>query len=282
MYLNDEGKSPQPLVSSNRAPVGRDISSEVKNASWMLAQGRSRSKDLQEEYDQMRKEEQAILLRLTRQCARNGWGDEHRYLSLALRTAPTLRERFALIRQMILELQDLPWAKQRTIRFTAMIRENSIVGITIVQPYDSPEFQDFLKELATVPNKDVQAGVVEVRKFGLKIHADLERLKKEEESKFTKDTRSASPGGSSLAQFGSEEVQFQLVSLSWKSPNGAAPRVNFEGVPANWSGKGLPVGQPSAVSHERKGNPPACLDPEDQVSLDHGVLRRSLCLGWRM
>ncbi|HEY7424870.1 MAG TPA: hypothetical protein VH682_11630, partial [Gemmataceae bacterium] len=221
-YLDAEGKSPQASVPSNKPQVDRYVCVEVWRASWLLLPGWGKLKDAPEESDPMRKEAQAILLRLTRQRMRNGWGDGHKYLTLALQTVPTLRERFALIRQMIVELQDLPGARQRIVQFTDKIRHHS-GGPGSLQPYDTPEFQEFVNELETVPNKDVRAGVEEVRKIGLKIQESFERLRETKKREPAGDWKPALLDSASLAQFGSAEVEFGPTSFSWKSPRSDVP-----------------------------------------------------------
>src|SRR5262249_26216208 len=92
-----------------------------------------------------------------------------------------------------------------------------------LQPYDTPEFQEFVKELETVPNKDVRAGVEEVRKIGLEVHASFERLREANKRELASDWKPALLDRAALAQFGSVEVEFGPAYFSWKSPRSAGP-----------------------------------------------------------
>ncbi|HTU19798.1 MAG TPA: hypothetical protein VMG10_17175 [Gemmataceae bacterium] len=221
IYLDAEGKSP--LGPRKKPPVDRPVCAEVWQATWLLLQGRGELKNSPEESDPMRQEAQAILLRLARQRTRNGWGDGHRYFTLALQTVPTLRERFALIRQMIVELQDLPGARQRTVQLTDLIRYDSSAGPSSLLPYDTPEFQEYVKELERIPNKDVRAGAEEVRGIGLRIHASYERLREAKRRGLVPYSNPASLIRASLEQFGSAEVDFLPTYFSWKSSGSDVP-----------------------------------------------------------
>jgi hypothetical protein len=127
-------------------------------------------------WSQVKKEEREMYLRLCRVRARAGTGDEWRFLAFAVESLPA-EEKYAIMRAMILELKDLPLAKERTIFFAK-------------QWYafmPDPEFPAFVAELARNPHPEIKAA----GEFLKKDRADFLAKRKAQESVLPKKNSNA-------------------------------------------------------------------------------------------
>ena len=127
-------------------------------------------------------------------CARTKWGDAGFFLAWAVQGLP-LRERFSLVLQVILELQDVPGTRNRTLNF-------ALGGYTL-EALDTPEFREFLGKLAL-------AGNPEVRAVGADLKARLVALEKKKPT----PPKPAATGASPPIQTG-QGVAFKRLKLVW-------------------------------------------------------------------
>jgi hypothetical protein len=146
-------------------------------------------------WSQVKREEREMNLRLCRLRARAGTGDEWRFLVSAVNSLPA-KEKYATILSMILELKDLPRAKERTIFFAQQ-------GYAFVP---DPEFPSFVAELARNPHPEIKAA----GEFLQKNRADYLVKRKEKES--------ALPKKNSTGDIALRPVEFFLGNLDAGKP----------------------------------------------------------------
>jgi hypothetical protein len=163
-------------------------------------------------------EERASMIRLARWRAHAQYGDESIYVQWAARYGWPIPEQVATVTQLVLEFQDLPWPKERTMR---------ILGGTwpFVLGYYPAEKGPMLEHLAKVGNPGVKEAALKVlaqyramlaEAPALRAKALAERAKIEEDSK-----RKLLPPETPQ----SREIEFRPVELIWQDPKGQLVKI---------------------------------------------------------
>ena len=117
------------------------------------------------EGNKLRTARSEVLLRLISQIAKTGKAEEYDMVRYLFRRAPT-KERYFLLEKLIIDLQDLPNTKFRTIHWISLARQEWVlVWPRPTMAEEEAALAALLDRLEMATNKDLQAAAAEMRRI---------------------------------------------------------------------------------------------------------------------
>lgn len=148
----------------------------------------------------LRGRELEIYRRIIHSRCKMKTGDEYWFVWAALRYRPT-QEKFDILREIVLSIQDLPDAQRLARQFSLLFDNGAIPNISTLE---SPEGRRYLQSLAEVDNQQIQQAVAQLR--------DLLEQDSQEKKPFHATPTPPRPAGPKLVRFVPLEIAFPSAS----------------------------------------------------------------------